>query len=401
MLSRITALLGCGALALQPVASSAALAGQEVMPDVSSEAQAPAALPALYQPQDDLERGLWMQMDEYERDLKSSQQVIHDPALNSYVRSVLCRTVGEADCANVRLYLMRTPHFNATMAPNGVMQVWSGLLLRIQNEAQLAAVLGHEYAHFKERHGVQLFRQAKEKSNAAAWLAFTGIGLIASIGLAGSIFKFSRDQEQAADLESLKYASAAGYDVTQVAAIWEQLLDEDDATRLARGKKTKKRDKKAGLFATHPPSAERVEYLRAESANYASGDAGAEAFQRAMQRWWPVFLDDQLKMNDFGGSEFLLEAMAKGNGWTPWLTYAKAELLRYRGGGGDFEAAAGLYGDAIAGGGELPELWRGRGLVLRKLGRNAEAKADFDEYLIRAPEAPDNAMISMIAGGLQ
>lgn len=361
----------------------------------------PAPLPAIYQPQDDLERGLWMQMDEYERDLKSSQQVIQDVALNGYVRSVLCRTVGEAECANVRLYLMRTPYFNATMAPNGVMQVWSGLLLRIQNEAQLAAVLGHEYAHFKERHSVQLFRQAKEKSNAAAWLAFTGIGLIASFALAGSIFKFSREQEQQADIESLQYASRAGYDVTQVAVIWEQLLDEDDATRLARGKKAKKRDKKAGLFETHPPSAERVRYLREESAKFGFGTARTDDFQRAMERWWPVFLDDQLKLNDFGGSDFLLETMAKGNGWTPWLTYGKAELLRYRGGAGDMETAAGQYSDAIARGGDLPELWRGRGLALRKLGRNAEAKADLDEYLARAPTAPDTAMISMISGGLQ
>lgn len=392
MLSRIAMLIGSAALALQPVSTSVAMAQEEVEP---------APLPALYQPQDDLERGLWMQMDEAERDLKSSQLVIHDEALNDYVRSVLCRTVGEADCANVRLYLMRTPHFNATMAPNGVMQIWSGLLLRIQNEAQLAAVLGHEYAHFKERHSVQLFRKAKEKSNAAAWLAFTGIGLLASIGLTSSIFKFSRDQEREADLESLKFASSAGYDVNQVSVIWEQLLDEDDATRLARGKKAKKRTSKAGMFATHPPSAERVTYLREEAAGYEAGSVGSAEYQAAMKHWWPVFLDDQLKMNDFGGTDFLLTAMVKGNGSTPWLSYARAELLRYRGQEGDFDAALADYSDAISRGGDLPELWRGRGLVLRKLGRRAEAKSDFDEYLSRAPDAPDSAMISMISGGLQ
>lgn len=399
ILARAMLLLGTAALALQPITASAASAVQEpkAAPD---PAVAGEAKPALYEPQDDLERGLWLQMDEYERDLKSSQQVIHDEALNSYVRGVLCKVVGD-ECGNIRLYIMRTPHFNASMAPNGVMQIWSGLLLRIQNEAQLAAVLGHEYAHFRERHSVQLFRKAKEKSNAAAWLAFTGIGLIASIVLVGSIFKFSREQEQEADLESLKYISAAGYDPGQAAVIWEQLLDEDDATREARGRKKQKRNKKAGLFAAHPPSMERVTYLREQvgASRYRPGTIGDLAYQQAMQGWWPVFLDDQLKMNDSGGSLFLLDAMTKANGATPWLTYARAELLRSRGGEGDFEAALDHYSEAMAKGGTLPELWRGRGLVLRKLGRKDEAKADLEEYLSRAPDAPDRAMIAMISGG--
>ena len=54
--------------------------------------------------------------------------------------------------------LVRTPYFNASMAPNGMMQVWSGLLLRVDNEAQLAAVLGHEIGHYLARHSVERLR---------------------------------------------------------------------------------------------------------------------------------------------------------------------------------------------------------------------------------------------------
>ena len=116
-----------------------------------------------YKPQNQDERGLWLQMEEEERTLKKSNFIIRDAALNAYVRDVFCRTVGNDRCGDVRIYIMRTPYFNASMAPNGMMQVWSGLMLRTQNEAQLAAILGHEYAHYQKRHSLQLFQDAANR----------------------------------------------------------------------------------------------------------------------------------------------------------------------------------------------------------------------------------------------
>ena len=92
------------------------------------------------------EAGLWMYMEDMERRLATSGRVINDPALNDYIRDVLCR-LAPAYCSDIRFYVVRTPHFNASMAPNGFMQIWSGLILRAQNEAQLAYILGHELAH--------------------------------------------------------------------------------------------------------------------------------------------------------------------------------------------------------------------------------------------------------------
>ncbi len=76
---------------------------------------------AIYTPQDKDERGLWMEVDEQERKLKNSNFVIHDPALNAYVHDVFCRTVGP-DFNALRPYIVRTPYFNATTAPNGMIQ---------------------------------------------------------------------------------------------------------------------------------------------------------------------------------------------------------------------------------------------------------------------------------------
>ncbi len=387
---------------------SAALLVQPVVAQVSAPA-APASGPATtpasvavepaYVPQDKMERGLWMQMDDAERELKRSPLVIRDPHLNAYVRSVLCKTVGAGKCAQVRLYLVRTPDFNASMAPNGVMQVWSGLLLRTQNEAQLAAVLGHEYIHYENRHSLKLFRDIKSKSASAAWLAFTGIGLIASFGLLADLSKFSREMEREADMGGVALMAKAGYDTREASKVWQQLREEMDATAAIRLTKSKK-DKSGGMFASHPPTAERVAYLSAAAAEQPGDPAGsgAASYAAAMANDWPAFVDDQLKNNDFGSAEYLITSMAKA-GWSDRLLYARGELYRRRAGDGDLDKAAGYFSEAIGAGGVLPELWRGRGLALLKLGRSEAGKADLNEYLKRAPGASDKAMIAMMAGG--
>lgn len=371
----------------------------------SAQESPPTAAPtvdaAAYKPVDSDERGLWMQMDEAERDMKASPALIQDKGLNEYVRSVLCRTVGQAKCGSVRLYITRTPYFNASMAPNGMMQVWSGLLLRTQNEAQLAAVLGHEYAHFSKQHSLRLFRDIKKKSDAAAFLSFIPFGGLASLGLMASIYGFSREMEREADQGGLELMHQAGYDTREAAIVWERLRAEMDATAADRKVKSRK-DKTGGLFATHPPTAERVTSLSAAAARLpgVAGQNGADAYRDAIAAFWPGFVDDQLKLNDFGASEYLLASLAD-KGWTPGLLYARAELYRRRAGAGDLDKAVGLYGDAFAAGGEMPEMWRGRGLALQKLGRTVEATADLRDYLRRAPNAPDRAMIAMMAGGEQ
>lgn len=386
--------------ALTSLTLSFALAGQPLLAQDSAPVEAPAAAePALYVPQDKDERGLWMQIDEGERRLKSSPLVIRDPALNAYVRGVLCRTAGEAQCRNIRLYITRTPQFNASMAMNGAMEVWSGLLLRTQNEAQLAAVLGHEYSHFENQHSLKLFREIKSKTSAAAWLAFTGIGLIASFGLTASIFNYSRDMERQADAGGLAMMARAGYDTREAATVWEQLRAEMDATAAVRNAKSRK-DRSGGIFATHPPSAERVATLTAQAQQQAGapGETGSERYRTQMAIWWPMFVDDQLKLNDLGASDYLINSMA-AQGWSPWLLYARGELYRRRAVGSDLDEAVRFYGEGITAGGELPELWRGRGLALIKLEQGEAGRADLREYLRRAPDALDKSMIAMIAGG--
>jgi len=100
----------------------------------------------------------------------------------------------------VRVHLVRTPLFNASMAPNGMMQVWSGLMLRVDNEAQLAAVLGHEIGHYLARHSVERLRDAKSRSAFGMFIGMFGaVGAVGQLGLYAGMFAYSREHESQAD----------------------------------------------------------------------------------------------------------------------------------------------------------------------------------------------------------
>lgn len=364
-----------------------------------------APIAAGYAPQDKDERGLWMQVDEAERQIKASNFVIRDAGLNAYVRGVFCRTVGPENCVGVRLYLLRTADFNAGMMPNGTMVVNSGLLLRVRSEAQLAAVLGHEFTHYRYRHSLRNYRDVKGKANALAWLSMIPVGGYAAaaaltavqVGVIGSMFAFSRDMEREADAGSVPLMAGAGYDPAEAPRIWEQLRAEQDATAAARAQKSRK--DRGGMFATHPGSAERVANLKALAAAQTKGawTDGAAPYRAALRPWWPQLVDDQVKLNDFGATEYLLAKLAE-DGWTPDLLYARGELYRARGKAGDFVAAAGFYRQAVGNPAAPVEAWRGLGLASLRAGREEEGHAALRTYLAGKPDAADRQMIAMLAG---
>lgn len=381
------------------------LAAQPLVAQTAAKPAVPAPSTTGYQPSDELERGLWYQMDEAERELKTSKFLVADPALNQYVRGVLCRTVGDDRCQSIRLYIVRTPQFNASMAPNGLTVVNTGLLLRMRDEAQLAAVLGHEFTHFENRHSLRLFKDIRKKTDALSWLSFIPIpyvGMVSQIALIGSVYEFSRDMEREADAGSIDEMARGGYDARAASAVWSQLGAELDATAAERRHKSQK-DKSGGLFATHPRTTERMGTLAQLASAKASADPGvtrAAEYKAAIGPWWARLIDDQVSLNDFGGTEYLLATLAGGDpsGWTGDLLYARGELYRARGKPGDFLKAADFYRQAIAKGDAPVESHRGLGLALLRGGDKPGGQAALREYLAKQPEAFDYAMLASMAG---
>jgi hypothetical protein len=354
-----------------------------------------------YEPKSVDERGLWMMVDEEERTLRDSEFVVHDPTLNAYVRQILCRTVGAERCAGVRLYIERVPAFNASMAPNGVMRVWTGLLLRTRSEAELAAVLGHEFAHFEERHSLAGFRNARTMTDLMAWAGFLGTTATTFQSAAlGTMFAFDRSQEKAADIHGFQYVAASPYRPGAAADIWERIMAEADATAAGRKRRSNRYDG-VGFFASHPTELQRAAYMRALATK--DGDDGMDGvaeYRTALAPWMGQFLADQIKLNDFGGTEYLLGELAK-DGWTPELLYARAELFRLRGNPRDLITASGLYRDCIAKGSTAAEARRGLGLSLMRSQSPDEGRQALRDYLTMKPDASDAGMIHMLIGTTQ
>lgn len=100
------------------------------------------------------EASFWYQTNEAERRLRASGRLNSDPDLNAYVSDMVCEVSG-AFCQDLRIYVVETPNFNASMAPNGMAVVNTGLLLRAETADQLGFVLGHEFVHFEENHALE------------------------------------------------------------------------------------------------------------------------------------------------------------------------------------------------------------------------------------------------------
>lgn len=332
------------------------------------------------------EGGLWAMMDREESKLRKSPFNLRAPQLQSYVQQIACR-LGAAHCPDIRVYLVRTPYFNASMAPNGMMQVWSGLLLRVDNEAQLAAVLGHEIGHYLERHSLERLRAAKSTSAFGQFLGLFGaVGLVGNLGLVAGMFAYSRDNERDADRIGAILIHQAGYDVAQAAKVWGNLNLEVKA-RPNGGKET------SPFFATHPGREEREATLAEFAASYPGGVANEAAWQESTAPFIREWLQDEVKRGQHEESiAFLTRALERSTGKAEYL-YARGETYRLRAMEGDTDRALEDFKNAAAAGNEPPATHRGLGLIYRLTKRPAEARASFLRYLELAPQAPDALMI--------
>jgi len=340
------------------------------------------------------ESELWYAMERAETELKRSPLLVRDPALNDYIRGVACKVAGE-HCRDLRVYVMDVPQFNASMAPNGMMLFWTGALLRIRDEAELAFVLGHEAGHFTAQHSLRQWRRMKD---ASAWLsAFqmvaygAGAGGVAQLGmLAGyaAIFKYSRDMEREADALGFAGVVAHGWAPQAGADLW---------ARMWREEQTRKYDRPLPVFSTHPASRERLDDISAEAAAITDPptDRGRDRYRAAVRPLLPELLDAELGNRRYAGSilvigELLADSPAEDRSL---LTFYLGEAYRRRGLGDDKAQAAKLYAQAVA----LPDppaaAWREHGFALRTGGDGAGARAALERYLQQAPDAEDRAFV--------
>ena len=204
-----------------------------------------------FRPEPD-ERKLWSDAEKEEEKLAKLGKTYDDPLLEDYLASVAAKLVPEeaqkAGAPAPRIAIFRDPTLNAFAMPNGKVYIHTGLLSRVENEAQLSMILGHEMTHVTNRHALMFNRDAQNKQ---IW--FTALAIAASLGVAvaagsqtgkgnyvtaevlrttsniflglglqlafiASVNGFGRDLEREADREGMERMVKAGYDPRRGAA---------------------------------------------------------------------------------------------------------------------------------------------------------------------------------------
>jgi predicted Zn-dependent protease len=168
--------------------------------------------------------------------VRKQMTVIQDPVLTAYVTRVGKRLMAsqEAQASGFpfTFEVVADPSINAFALPGGPMFINTGLLRAVDNEAQLAGVMGHEMSHVILRHGTNqaskrnllqlpaaLAAQMTNKGTLVGQLEQLGIGAFAG----GVLLKFSRTAESEADLTGSHLMSEAGYDPMEMARFFNKL----------------------------------------------------------------------------------------------------------------------------------------------------------------------------------
>ena len=362
-----------------------------------------------FRPTDADEKGLWQLMDRAEEEIAGSNLLIKDPALVSYLQNII-GTVGGPAAKDMRIYLAHVPDFNAMMFPSGFSVVFTGLLLRMRNEAQLAGVIAHESGHFLRRHMIRSWRDQRRKTDLFAIGAMAaGVGgaaggvylgdyvQLAQLGTILSLFSYSRAMEAEADAMGARLIAEAGYPPIEMANVWDQLIGEEDASARYR----RKRRRRGSLFDTHPSPTSRMADLRLSAAEVTvpgrAYDTGRGRYLSKIGSIRQTLLEDQVRLNDPGASQYLLNTLAL-DGWNGMLRYYEGEVWRLRSRAGDDVRAAQSYAVAVAYPDAPAEAWRSHGLSLIKDGHNGEGKAALSRYLKMKPGAPDAPFIRQMVG---
>lgn len=202
--------------------------------------------------------------EEHEKILKTVP-VYHDEKLQAYVEGIgqKLASVSDRPKLNYVFTVIDSPEINAFALPGGYVYVNRGLITFLNNEAQLAAVIGHEIGHITGRHAVRqqtAARSTKILTTAAAVVSIfaTGTSVLGdTAGLFGGalVSGYGREMELEADGLGAEYITRAGYDANAVIEVIEVLKNQEDFMKKTSNRGTAYH----GLFATHPRNDTRLQ----------------------------------------------------------------------------------------------------------------------------------------------
>ena len=348
------------------------------------------------------EEELWKNARQAERKIDRSKLVYDDRQLEDYLNAVAQKLL-PVEIRSIekqpRIKVLKSPVANALALPNGAIYVHMGILTKMNNEAQVSFLLGHEIIHYWKRHALKEVR-ATEVNLATIQalqvvLISTGLGGLVLLPLLGqdellalaATRGYSRDMETEADEGALKLMASAGYDPEEGVRFFQHLLDSGEEVKLE------------SFYRNHPPLEQRIANLRKLlpqlNTKQRKGLINQEEYQTRIE---PVLLENATLDMARGRFKLALSDIQKKLLLSP--QDAKAVFLmgewHRRSGLGNEEAekkAIAAYRESVRLDPDYPDPHRELGLLFRARDLREEAITELERYLKLNREGADAPII--------
>jgi len=354
-------------------------------------------------PESEEEQQIWEIGRAHQKKVRETDEVINDPQLEQTLEALASRLLGdlvEIIGMEVNVLVFKDTTVNAWVYPDGTIGVQTGLLSAMENEAQLAAILGHEISHFLNRHA---YIQIKSKQSQSA--IGKGLGLLATAAVAaktgaldtslmgaGQIWTdlvtsgYSRKLEKRADEQGLQLLVAAGFDPQQALPAFEALrIKDDDQVNINK------------MWSSHPDIDSRLKNLKRDIRKIKSPPTHIPPGDDYVRKYGTALLvDAQLLMQrrQFDNAEKNIQRYLSVIQDQPMAWFMLGENYRKAAPEGpDFEPRIKAYESAIAVNEQYAKALKELGMTYRQQKHHDKATQYFADYLAADPQSVDAAII--------
>ena len=323
---------------------------------------------------------LLLRATEEEQNLNSSGKLFDDPDLVRYLNRI-ARTLEPKELKSrpyFRVKVIKDPHLNAFAFPNGAIYVNTGMLARVENEAQVATILAHEMAHVLKNHALKILRTIKDRG---------GAQIAIQEGFTKSTGSYSFSLEQEADRIGFELVIKAGYDPKESISLFNHLKEES----------VKEKIHEPFVSETCPSLRDRMRNF--EKIFGSQRESGMPAIRKKevfLLKTKGALLENarlDLKLGRYTAARLEAEKYLRVAPGDAKAFYVLGEISRQKGGDGDMRLARAFYEKAVSVDPTYAEPYRALGLIQYKAGEIRLAGESFRKFLQISPHRTDKAYI--------